>query len=65
MGSKLNDRNPNIADLSDSNRPTKLAEKYNELYDNEWTDALEELDSMGEEAAIRVLLHIIEVRVYK
>lgn len=30
--------NPNIADLSDMNRPTKLAEQFSELYDNEWTD---------------------------
>lgn len=39
----MND-NPNIADLSDENRPTKLSEKYSELYDNEWTDAYEEVE---------------------
>ncbi|XP_045206822.2 uncharacterized protein LOC123559065 [Mercenaria mercenaria] len=38
-GSKLTHGNANIADLSDENRPTKLAEKYSELYDNEWTEA--------------------------
>ena len=39
MGNKLMDNNPNIADLSDRNRPSKLAERLNELYDNEWSDA--------------------------
>lgn len=41
MGDKLTDSNPDIADLSDKNRPTKLAERYQEIYDNEWTDAFE------------------------
>ncbi|WAQ97921.1 hypothetical protein MAR_022294, partial [Mya arenaria] len=36
--SKLRDNNPNITDLSDQNRPTKIAEKMSELYDNEWTE---------------------------
>ncbi|KAL3879275.1 hypothetical protein ACJMK2_031577 [Sinanodonta woodiana] len=33
--------NPSIADLKDQNRRTKLAEKYSELYDNQWTVAFE------------------------
>lgn len=33
--------NPNIADLSDKNRPTKIGEKFAELYDNEWSEAFE------------------------
>ncbi|XP_069131557.1 uncharacterized protein [Argopecten irradians] len=45
-GSKLVRGNPAITDLSDTNRPTKVAEKYSELYDNEWTDALEELSEV-------------------
>lgn len=62
MSSKLNDKNPNITDLSDSNRPTKIAEKYNELYDNEWTDALEELteERYLEEVAISELLACVQ-----
>ena len=36
-GAKLTEGNPNIADLSDKNRPTNLAENFSELYDNEWT----------------------------
>ncbi|XP_052795242.1 myb-like protein X isoform X2 [Mya arenaria] len=36
---KLRDNNPNIVDLNDEYRPTKLAEMFSELYDNEWTAA--------------------------
>ena len=39
MSAKLLNNNPAIADLSDADRPTKIAEQYSELYDNEWTDA--------------------------
>ncbi|MCK5893753.1 MAG: hypothetical protein KAG53_04940 [Endozoicomonadaceae bacterium] len=37
---KLSDNNPNIADLSNLNRPTKLADKINDIYGNQWADAL-------------------------
>ena len=40
-GAQLVHQNPNIVDLSDKHRPTKLAEIFSELYDNEWTDAFE------------------------
>lgn len=40
-GEKMLDGNPMITDLSDSNRPQKLSEKFNSLYDNSWTDAYE------------------------
>ncbi|XP_078323578.1 uncharacterized protein LOC111126873 isoform X2 [Crassostrea virginica] len=62
-GAKLTEGNPNIADLSDKNRPTNLAENFSELYDNEWTDALEELLDQGkksEEEGIKVLLDILK-----
>ena len=39
-GDKLTKGNPAITDLGDPNRPMKIAEKYGELYDNEWTDAM-------------------------
>jgi len=63
MGDKLNDNNPGIADLSDPNRSTKVAEKYNSLYDNEWTDASESLSfhKIDEEAGVRYLLEIKKV----
>ena len=67
-GAKLTEGNPNIADLSDKNRPTNLAENFSELYDNEWTDALEELLDQGkksEEEGIKVLLDILKVLLLK
>ncbi|XP_060070149.1 uncharacterized protein LOC132550152, partial [Ylistrum balloti] len=42
-GNRLKSNNPAIADLSDKNRASKLAEKFSELYDNEWTDVVEVL----------------------
>ncbi|KAL3878815.1 hypothetical protein ACJMK2_031143 [Sinanodonta woodiana] len=39
----LLENNPNIVDLSDPNRPTKLAERFSELYNNEHTDTFEEI----------------------
>ncbi|XP_052793239.1 uncharacterized protein LOC128227079 [Mya arenaria] len=43
ISAQVTDSNPNIADLSDKNRPTKLAERYSELYDNQWTECYEGL----------------------
>ena len=39
VAAELTNNNPNIADLSDDNRPTKLSDRFSELYDNEWTEA--------------------------
>ncbi|XP_060582851.1 repetitive organellar protein-like [Ruditapes philippinarum] len=63
MGNRLTDNNPNITDLSDRNRPTKLAEKCAELYDNQWTDAFEILEKYfsTDEAVIESLLHVLQV----
>ncbi|XP_061188655.1 uncharacterized protein LOC133196815 [Saccostrea echinata] len=41
-GAKITEGNPSITDLSDPNRPIKLAERFGELYDGPWTDVLEE-----------------------
>ncbi|OWF51198.1 uncharacterized protein LOC110449488 [Mizuhopecten yessoensis] len=62
LGTKLSDNNPTIADLSDPNRAMKLGEKYSELYDNDWTDALDILCGTGfdEEAGIKVLLEVLK-----
>ncbi|XP_062613960.1 uncharacterized protein LOC134275708 [Saccostrea cucullata] len=43
---RLRDNNPGITDLSDPNRPIKLGEKASEIYDNEWTNALENLEEL-------------------
>ena len=69
-GARLKNNNPAIADLSDQNRPSKLAEQFSELYDNEWTDTAEELkgiirkDLKEEDKEIRVvnfLFRVLEV----
>ena len=64
MGERLTDGNPDIADLSDKNRPTKIAEQYCELYDNAWTDAFETLNQTyrdDEKHVIGALLAILQV----
>lgn len=48
--------NPNIADLSDKNRPTKIGERFEQLFDNEWSDAHEILKSTISEREIYVIL---------
>lgn len=67
MGDRLTDNNPNIADLSDKNRPTKLAERYAELYDNQWTEAFEVLVKyfQTEERTIEILVEILQVILIK
>ncbi|KAK3580466.1 hypothetical protein CHS0354_035509, partial [Potamilus streckersoni] len=60
---RLTENNPNIADLSDDNRPDKLAEQISELYDNEWTDAFEyltQIEGMQDEETVRKLLNILQ-----
>lgn len=65
-GAKLTNNNPHIADLSDDNRPTKLAEKFGQLYDDAWTDSMEELTGvetrLDDRAAISILLRIVMVK---
>ncbi|WAR00422.1 hypothetical protein MAR_024794 [Mya arenaria] len=64
---RLLDNNPNIADLSDANRPTKIAEQFSEFYDTEYTGAFEkllELNMTEVEATnllFNIFMHIYEV----
>ncbi|KAK3582901.1 hypothetical protein CHS0354_009707 [Potamilus streckersoni] len=55
-GAKLTHGNASIADLSDPNRPTKLAEMYSELYSNQWTDAFEYLSKSNTEESDETLI---------
>lgn len=57
---QLTTNNPNIADLSDRNRPTKLGEKFEQLYDNEWSEAFEYLKGipMDEDQILKTLVDI-------
>ncbi|XP_069136901.1 uncharacterized protein [Argopecten irradians] len=61
--------NRTITDLYDPHRPTKLSEKYSELYNNEWTDALEELVKakilQGEDDVYTKTLHSILEEVFR
>ena len=54
--------NPDIADLSDPYRPTKIAEMFSELYDNQWTDGFASLEKHGDQKAIQILMDILKVR---
>ncbi|XP_060589654.1 uncharacterized protein LOC132744879 [Ruditapes philippinarum] len=58
-GGNLTLDNPNIANLSDKNRPTKLAEEFSELYDNEWTDTFEVLKT-DEQDRTTFMLHLLQ-----
>lgn len=62
-GDKLTDGNPTITDLSDPNRPQKLCEKFNSLYDNLWTDAFEHVfkDENNEKLSAARLVDIFRV----
>lgn len=51
-------------DISDTNRPTNLADRFSELYDNEWTKALDDLNTVKkeqEDGNIKLLADILEV----
>lgn len=56
--------NPNMADLSDKNRPTKIGEKFGLLFDEEWSEAFESFnEKLGypEEECLRVLSKILRL----
>ena len=63
-GDRLRNNNPGITDLSDPNRPMKIAEKFTEMYDNDWTDSMEALEDLKiqEEKCVEILLHLVTVR---
>lgn len=64
-GARLRDGNPFITDLGDSNRPDKLAERFSELYDNEWSDVMEKMPvDESEEHKVSILLNILKVTNY-
>ncbi|CAC5390089.1 unnamed protein product [Mytilus coruscus] len=61
-GAKLMAGNTSIADLGDKYRPTRIAELYSELYDNEWTEAVDVLVSTkwSEDMIVRHLFIILQ-----
>ncbi|KAK3582916.1 hypothetical protein CHS0354_009723 [Potamilus streckersoni] len=58
---RLTHENTDIVDLSDENRPGKLREKIAEMYNYQWTEALNELEKneLKNENAIQLLLKIL------
>ncbi|CAC5361576.1 unnamed protein product [Mytilus coruscus] len=62
-GAKLVAGNSSIADLGDKYRPTRIAELYSELYDNEWTEAVDMLlnsNRWPEDMIVRHLFIILQ-----
>ena len=59
-GDNLRYGNPNLADLSDPFRPTELGKLFSEIYDNEWSDAYEDVTN-DEKGKIRILYDIMMV----
>ncbi|XP_061163881.1 uncharacterized protein LOC133173019 [Saccostrea echinata] len=62
-GSRLTDGNVQFTDLNTQNRPTKIAERFQELYNDEWMAALDVLpqdDPLSEKKSISTLLYIIQ-----
>lgn len=57
---RLRDNNPNITDLGDKYRPTKLAEMFSELYDNEWTDAFSLMEKRCT-ADINIIMFLLDI----
>jgi len=67
-GSRLTDNNPNIANLHDPNRPMKLADKFNRIYDDEWTDMIERLEKKGpntQEHKYKCVYHLYSVLIVR
>ncbi|XP_052719808.1 uncharacterized protein LOC128191665 [Crassostrea angulata] len=52
---QLTEGNPNIADLSDTHRPTRLGEMYSQLFDDEWSEAFEAFKPKTEDDGNNVL----------
>ncbi|CAC5361939.1 unnamed protein product [Mytilus coruscus] len=62
-GRKMKDNNPAIADLSDSNRPEKLSEKFREIYDNAWTDVLDyitDTDKVQDDVIVKEIVWVLQ-----
>lgn len=59
---QLTQGNPNITDLSDGNRPTKLGERFSQVYDDQWSEAFEALKAKGKEEKeiVKELLQIVQ-----
>ena len=62
---QMMDGNPNITDLSDQNRPTKIGERFASLYDEEWSEAFDAVTTQfkrREDETVSLLLRVVLVR---
>lgn len=59
---QLTEGNAAFTDLSDKNRPTKIGERFGLIFDDEWSEAFEELKDGGmeDQSVISKLLQIIQ-----
>lgn len=66
MEDRFIENNPVKDDISDPNRPTRISQRYQDLYENQWADAYEIVDrSTGSEAkTIETLISILTVRYF-
>lgn len=63
-GRKMEDNNPSISDLSDSDRPEKLSEQFREIYDNIWTDVLDyitETEKVEDDVIVKEIVWVLQV----
>lgn len=61
VGDKVMDNGQDKADLSDPFRPTRIGQDFSDLFDNEWSDAFEEMAFKDDDCKVRFLLLIMEV----
>ncbi|VDI49524.1 Hypothetical predicted protein [Mytilus galloprovincialis] len=62
-GRKMEDNNPSISDLSDSDRPEKLSEQFREIYDNIWTDVLDyitETEKVEDDVIVKEIVWVLQ-----
>ncbi|CAC5377124.1 TPM1 [Mytilus coruscus] len=60
-GIQLTKGNTDITDLSDSNRPTKLSEKWSSLYTDEWSEAYDELSKIKPNDKFRIEKELCDI----
>ncbi|KAL4230708.1 hypothetical protein ACF0H5_011083 [Mactra antiquata] len=66
-GTKLTDNKSKMASISNINRPSKLAEKFSQLYESEWSDAFEVVKKLekyrgeSDKAIIKVLFDTVTI----
>ncbi|XP_060600428.1 uncharacterized protein LOC132753897 isoform X3 [Ruditapes philippinarum] len=61
ISNRVRDNNPDIVDLSDPNRPEKIAGMYSELYSNQWTDAYEVLESTFKNNENKIFQFLVDI----